>query len=503
VTLVINGGGDLLGTLTRAAVNGTATFSGLSVTRAGTGYTISATSNGISVASSSFSVTPASANAGQSSATYTPATVTTGATIAVVFAFKDQFGNPLPNKTVTLSSNLAGVTFTPSSGTTSATGTFTTNMVATAAGSATVSATVDGAAISLPTAVTITAPVTITITTSSNPANGGTTSGGGTKTQGASVTVVATPASGFLFTNWTEGTAVVSTSASFTFTASVSRTLVANFSSSSSGDCSATAMAFPGTATGSLPAAGACVANGLSAANFRFTATGAGAVTMNLTSAFSGQLEVKTDPTPGDNHVLTGTSPIAGEWLLPAGSYQARVSAVTGTGTFTLTSTATAGNSNNGSGCTAGVPRRVLLVGGTYTGQSLGTGDCALSDGTRVDIFSIKSLKPCTITMASGTSLDPYIIIGNAEFTSSLAEKDDFGPGVTETISLTACNNGGSAITIGMNTFAPSETGAYTMTITITGGGSLMAGDVEVFTPSTLPVTSISDLFRRKSQHKK
>jgi hypothetical protein len=69
-----------------------------------------------------------------------------------------------------------------------------------------------------------------TITTSSNPIAGGTTTGGGGFNYGASVTVSATPASGYQFTNWTEGGTAVSTTASYGFTVTVSRNLLANFS---------------------------------------------------------------------------------------------------------------------------------------------------------------------------------------------------------------------------------------------------------------------------------
>ncbi|PJA99554.1 MAG: hypothetical protein CO127_10250 [Ignavibacteria bacterium CG_4_9_14_3_um_filter_36_18] len=67
------------------------------------------------------------------------------------------------------------------------------------------------------------------ITLSSNPALGGTTSGGGTFNSGSIVTVNANPNAGFAFTNWTEGGIEVSTNASYTFTISGNRTLVANF----------------------------------------------------------------------------------------------------------------------------------------------------------------------------------------------------------------------------------------------------------------------------------
>ncbi|MFA6128575.1 MAG: ice-binding family protein [Bacteroidales bacterium] len=72
--------------------------------------------------------------------------------------------------------------------------------------------------------------VTYTVTLSSNPALGGNTTGGGTYNSGASVTVGATPNSGYLFTNWTEGANVVSTDANYTFVITANRTLVANFS---------------------------------------------------------------------------------------------------------------------------------------------------------------------------------------------------------------------------------------------------------------------------------
>ena len=68
-----------------------------------------------------------------------------------------------------------------------------------------------------------------TVALSSNPSGSGTTSGGGTFQSGSSVTVSAVANAGYDFVNWTEGSTVVSTSASYTFTLSASRSLVANF----------------------------------------------------------------------------------------------------------------------------------------------------------------------------------------------------------------------------------------------------------------------------------
>lgn len=81
-----------------------------------------------------------------------------------------------------------------------------------------------------------------TIATSASPIAGGTTSGGGIFTNGASVTVVATANPGYAFVNWTENGTPVSSSASYTFTASANRSLVANFTPA----CTITASASPG-----------------------------------------------------------------------------------------------------------------------------------------------------------------------------------------------------------------------------------------------------------------
>jgi hypothetical protein len=67
------------------------------------------------------------------------------------------------------------------------------------------------------------------IATSSAPSGGGTTSGGGSVNCGSDTTVCATPNTCYQFVNWTEGGAVVSTAACYTFTVSTNRNLVANF----------------------------------------------------------------------------------------------------------------------------------------------------------------------------------------------------------------------------------------------------------------------------------
>ncbi|MTK53237.1 family 43 glycosylhydrolase [Paludibacter sp.] len=67
------------------------------------------------------------------------------------------------------------------------------------------------------------------ITISSNNNAGGKVSGGGIYSNGSSCTLTATPATGYAFSGWTEGGVLVSSNASYTFTVSGSRTLVAGF----------------------------------------------------------------------------------------------------------------------------------------------------------------------------------------------------------------------------------------------------------------------------------
>ena len=76
-------------------------------------------------------------------------------------------------------------------------------------------------------------PQNYTITVSASPRDGGTVTGGGTYQQGQSCTVSATANTGYTFTNWTENGNVVSNNASYTFTVTGNRTLVANFQAQS------------------------------------------------------------------------------------------------------------------------------------------------------------------------------------------------------------------------------------------------------------------------------
>jgi uncharacterized repeat protein (TIGR02543 family) len=67
------------------------------------------------------------------------------------------------------------------------------------------------------------------ISASASPTAGGTVTGAGPYNCGATASLTATAKSGYQFVNWTEGGTQVSTSATYSFTVSGNRTLVANF----------------------------------------------------------------------------------------------------------------------------------------------------------------------------------------------------------------------------------------------------------------------------------
>lgn len=72
-------------------------------------------------------------------------------------------------------------------------------------------------------------PVAYSILASASPLSGGMVSGNGSYNYGSTAALTAAPLSGYIFTNWTEGGTVVSTSPTYNFTVSGNRTLTANF----------------------------------------------------------------------------------------------------------------------------------------------------------------------------------------------------------------------------------------------------------------------------------
>ena len=86
----------------------------------------------------------------------------------------------------------------------------------------------------LATPYNITFVSSVSIAASVNPANTGTITGAGTYMPGETATLTATANAGYVFANWTEGGNVVSQNATYSFTVTTARDLVANFNAAQS-----------------------------------------------------------------------------------------------------------------------------------------------------------------------------------------------------------------------------------------------------------------------------
>jgi len=154
-------------------------------------------------------------------------------------------------------------------------------------------------------------PITYTIATSSSPVAGGGTSGGGTVNSGSSVTVVATPNAGYSFVNWTEGGVQVSTSASYNFTASASRTLLASFVTTASLNANlASLLPSAGTlsptfASGTLNYTATVAKSALYYTVTPTVAQAGATVTVNGTAVTSGTASGHIPLSVGSNNVIT------------------------------------------------------------------------------------------------------------------------------------------------------------------------------------------------------
>jgi uncharacterized repeat protein (TIGR02543 family) len=127
-----------------------------------------------------------------------------------------------------------------------------------------------------------------TVSTSSSPAAGGSASGGGTYGSGSSATVTATPATGYLFVNWSQGGSPVSTSASYTFTVTANRTLVANFTQASYTITTSSNPVAGGTTTGGggFNYGASVTVNSTPASGYQFTNWTEGGIAVSTTASY-------------------------------------------------------------------------------------------------------------------------------------------------------------------------------------------------------------------------
>jgi len=168
-----------------------------------------------------------------------------------------------------------------------------------------------------------------TITTAASPVAGGATSGGGSYAQGASVTVTATAAAGYVFVNWKLGTSTVSSNPNYTFTVSANRALVANFTVDTG---------LRTITTGSNPSAGGttsgggsyavgteCTVTATPNANYMFKRWQVSGVTVSTSSAYTFTVSANQAYTARFARiypVTTGSSPPDGGTTTVEGSFE-------------------------------------------------------------------------------------------------------------------------------------------------------------------------------------
>ncbi len=197
-------------------------------------------------------------------------------------------------------------------------------------------------------------PLTHTVSVSSNPPAGGTVSGGGTYAEGASVTVMATPNSGYTFVNWTEGGSQVSTNAAFVFTlGTADRTLVANFTAIPPVITTGT---ISGTVTdGTNPLAGATVSLTVSGSVYSAATAGNGSYSIlnvpagtgyTVTAGLTGYTGAnKTNVNVTANTTTSGVNLTLS--AIPPATYTVSIGSLTGGSITASPSTATSGAAIN------------------------------------------------------------------------------------------------------------------------------------------------------------
>ncbi|HKS04737.1 MAG TPA: Ig-like domain-containing protein [Gemmatimonadaceae bacterium] len=391
LTLLNPGTAVLNGTTTVDAIDGVATFTGLSINQSGTGRQFHAATAELAVVSANVSVARGPAAQSQSSLTPPPGNVPPNAGAVLTFTFKDTYGNLVSNTAVSTSTDLPGSFLTPSSGTTNANGEFVTTFFSPGTGSAMVGAVVDGV------------PIT----------------GSGAYT-------------------------------------------VVNLCTTQPA-----AAAFPGTVNGTQPC-GAYISTALAPSTYSFTAPGGGAA-FTLNATYATRFEVTPDLTVPSVTAIASQFPSTGEWLLPAGNYFFRVGAVSGAGAFSVTTASVSANTGN--------VLRFLVAPGTFTGQGLAAGDenQFFGDGSFSDLYVLLSSRPCTLTVQT-TAYDNFFVVFDAIDENAPALGISHPPlGQDAVLSLPACRSGNNPLLLVVNSFQPTGTGAYTLSVAFTGGGAMRA----------------------------
>ncbi len=284
---------------------------------------------------------------------------------------------------------------------------------------------------------------TYTVSTSSSPATGGTTSGGGSKACGSTATVTATANSGYSFANWTENGTVVSTSASYSFTVTGNRTLVANFT--------ATTTSYT-ISTSSSPSNGGWTSGGGTYASGATVTVSAGA---NAGYTFSKWTE---------NGVTVSTSASYSFTVTGNRSLVANFTATTTSYTVTTSSSPAAGGTTSG--------------GGTYTSGATVTVSASANSGYSFANWTENG------TVVSTAASYSFTVSGNRNLVANFTVVSSGGPWVMDIGGATADMGQGVARDAGGNILV---VGYFTGNVDFGGGVLSSAGGQDIFVAKYSP----------------
>src|ERR1035437_2980367 len=185
-----------------------------------------------------------------------------------------------------------------------------------------------------------------TVVLTSNPLIGGITTGGGSFAPNSSVTIGATPNTGYTFVNWTKGTTVVSTSSNYKFTLTKDTAFVANFTPVVAGNFTVVLSSNP-------VAGGTTIGDGSFAPNSSVTV----AATPNAGYTFINWTKGTTIVSTSSSYTFTltqittivanFTSVVVGNFAVKLSSNPIAGGTTTGSGSFTANSSVTIGAAPN------------------------------------------------------------------------------------------------------------------------------------------------------------
>ncbi len=178
-----------------------------------------------------------------------------------------------------------------------------------------------------------------TISSDASPSEGGFTAGNGGYPTGSNVTLTANPYYGFDFVNWTENGIPVSTSASYSFTSSADRTLVANFTVSAGFYAITTSISPPNNPSGSFVGdafGGGAFTSGSSVTVYAFPGYGYDFVNWTVGGVPVSTSATYTFTATANRNLVANFAPSAGFYAIATTAAPAAGGSIFGGGLFTF-----------------------------------------------------------------------------------------------------------------------------------------------------------------------